>query len=74
MSLHYEWLHAPETAVELVAPGEAIEEDGEPQPEGMYCLVLSQDDAVGIEGSAAELRALVRRIERALPPEEPGDA
>ena len=64
MGVHVEWVDAATTRVAVVPPGEVGGPYG--TENDWHALVLVGDDEVVIEGSPAELKALVERMLRAL--------
>lgn len=67
MGVHVEWVDAASVRLALVQPG-GFEDDYGTEND-RHALVLGGDDAVVIEGTPAELRALVARLSRLLSPE-----
>lgn len=66
MGQHVEWVDSASVRVILVEAGEV--EDSYGTENERHALVLHGDDEVVIEGTIAELRALVERMSRRLPP------
>jgi hypothetical protein len=64
MGVHVEWVDAATTMVAFVPPGEV--EDSHGTENDRHALVLAGDDEVVIEGTPAELKALVERMRRLL--------
>ena len=60
MGVHIEWVDAATTRVAFVPPGEV--EDNHGTENDRHALVLASDDEVVIEGTPAELKALVERM------------
>ncbi len=65
MAIHVEWVDAASTSVTNLKPGEL--EDPYGTRNERPALVLHLDDAVVIEGSRAELRALAERMLARVP-------
>jgi hypothetical protein len=65
MGMHVEWVNAPSTIVTYLEPGEI--EDAYGTENDRPALVLHLDDAVVIEGTRAELRALAMRMMERIP-------
>lgn len=65
MGVHVEWVDAESANVGYAQPGEI--EDAYGTENERPALVLHGDDAVVIEGTPAELRALVERMMQQLP-------
>lgn len=77
MSVHYEWINARTASVTYVPPrhyvdGSPIHVDDEPSAyhydnaTDVGAIVLSSDDAVVIEGTRDQLRALAERMLAAI--------
>lgn len=66
MGQHVEWVDSASVRVILVEAGEV--EDSYGTENERHALVLHGDDEVVIEGTIPELRALVERMSRRLPP------
>lgn len=64
MGVHVEWVDARTTSVAFVPPGEV--EDSWGTENDRHALVLAGDDEVVIEGTPAELKALVERMKLLL--------
>lgn len=60
MGVHVEWVDAATTRVAFVPPGEV--EDSYGTENDRHALVLADDDLVVIEGTPAELKALIERM------------
>lgn len=65
MGVHVECVEAAATRVAFVRPGEI--EDSHGTENDRHALALAGDDEVVIEGTPAELKALVERTTRLLP-------
>lgn len=67
MSIHIEGMGAAYASAEIVPGGEEIVEDYEESTvnEGNVALVLSADDVMVLEGTPAEVGALIKRINEA---------
>jgi hypothetical protein len=65
MGVHVEWVDAESVSVAFILSGEF--EDGSGTENDRHALVLGGDDEVVIEGTPAELKALVERMLQLLP-------
>lgn len=72
MGVHVEWVDAATTRVAFVPPGEV--EDPYGTENDRHALILAGDDEVVIEGTPAELKALVERMLRLLSESAPDAA
>lgn len=72
MGVHVEWVDAASANVGYAEPREI--DDAYGTENERHALVLHGDDEVVIEGTPAELKALVERMLRLLPPQVRGAA